>query len=220
MTCILIHKVRCQIRVGGRLSGEKLLHSVLLGSDNLKFALLQGLRNNTAKILLRLNTLELNLGAISVTQFDTQFNQRLAQAFAQCLAREHASIGGPQEMNIQIPDITALQDWPDECHSSEKELFQRAQGCLQPVTLKSLIQDRPAHQLQQLLKRLLDGVWQSSKVLPVCWYGRVTAGRLSIAAVLYLLKSQRGHDWLMHQHSPPPARWPAGQRPLLGGRSP
>ena len=65
-----------------------------------------------------------------------------------------------------------------------------------------MIQDSPAYQLQQLLKLLLEGAWQSPKVLPVFWYGRVTAGRLSIAAVLYLLKSQRGHDWLMHQHSP------------------
>jgi hypothetical protein len=202
MAHILIHKVRCQIRIGRQLSGERLLHSVLLDSDNLKLVLLQSLRNNTAKISLRLNTLELNLGALSVAQFDTQFNQLLAQAFAQCLAREHASIGGPQEMNLQTPDITALQDWLHECHPGEKELFQRAQGCLQPATLKSLIQDSPAYQLQQLLKLLLDGVWQSSKVLPVFWYARVTAARLSLAAVLYLLKSQRGHDWLMHQHSP------------------
>ncbi|QPS20158.1 contractile injection system tape measure protein [Serratia plymuthica] len=202
MDRILIHKMRCKIKMGGRLSGEKLLHSALLDSDNLKSALLQGFRNKTAKISLRLNTLELNLGAISVAQFDTQFNQLLAQAFAQCLAREHATIGGPQEMNLQTPDITAFQDWLHECHPGEKELFQRAQGCLQPATLKSLIQDSPAYQLQQLLKLLLDGGWQSPKVLPVFWYGRVTASRLSIAAALYLLNSQRGHDWLMHQHSP------------------
>lgn len=202
MTRILIHKVRCQIRVGGRFSGEKLLHSVLLGSDNLKFALLQGLRNNTAKISRRLNTLELNLGAISVAQFDTQFNQRLAQAFVQCLAREHASIGGPQKMNIQIPDITALQNWPDECHPGEKKLFQLAQSCLQPGTLKSLIQDSPTYQLEHLLKWLLEGAWHSPKMLPASWYGRVTADRLSIAAMLFLLKKQRGHDWLMHQYAP------------------
>jgi|GEM_PF-3303817 len=202
MVHILIHKLICQIRMGRRLTGERLLHSVLLGSDNLKSALLQSLRNNTANISLRLNTLELNLGAIPVAQFDTQFNKRLAQAFAQCLARENASIGGPQEMNLQIPDITALQDWLHECHPGEKELFQRAKGCLQPATLKSLIQDCPAYQLQQLLKLLLEGAWHLPKMLPVFWYGRVTACRLSIAAVLYLLKSQRGHDWLMHQHSP------------------
>lgn len=197
---ILIYKVRCQIRIGGRLSGERLLHSVLLGSDNLKSALLQGVRNNTAKISLRLNTLELNLGAISVAQFDMQFNQRLAQAFAQCLASEHASIGGTQEMNFQTPNITALQDGLHECHPGEKELFQRALGCLQPATLTSLLQDSPKEQLQQTLKLFLEGAWQS--LLPASWYGRVTADRLSIAAVLYLLKSQRGHDWLMHQHAP------------------
>jgi hypothetical protein len=196
MTCLLINKVKCQIKIGGQLSGERLLHSASLGSDNLKFVLLQSVRNNGMKIYIRMNTLEINLGAISAAQFDSQFNQRLAQEFAQCLAREHASIGGPQEMNIQIPDITALQDWLHECHPGEKELFQRAQGCLQPATLKFLLQDSPAYPLQQLLKRLLEGV------LPVCWYGRVTASRLSIAAMLYLLKSQRGHDWLMHQHAP------------------
>jgi len=146
--------------------------------------------------------LELNLGAISIAQFDTQFNQRLVQAFEQCLAREYTSIGAPQKMNLQIPDITALQDWLHECHPGEKELFQRAQGCLQPATLKSLIQDSSAYELQQLLKLFLEGAWHSPKMLPVFWYGRVTASRLSIAAILYLLKSQRGHDWLMHQHSP------------------
>ncbi|MGL5389084.1 MAG: contractile injection system tape measure protein [Serratia sp. (in: enterobacteria)] len=202
MAHVLIYKVRCKIRMDRRLSGEKILQSVLLGSDNLKSALLQGLRNNATKISLRLNTLALDLGAISVAQFDTQFNQRLVQAFTQCLAREHASIGGPQEMNLQIPDITALRDWFVECHPGEEDLFQRAQGCLQPATIKSLIQDSPAYQLQQLLKLLLEGAWQSSKVLPVFWFGRVTASRLSIAAIVYLLNSQRGHDWLMHQHAP------------------
>lgn len=204
--------------MGRRLSGDKLLNSVLLGSDNLKSALLQRLRNNTAKMSLCINTLELKLGAISVAQFDTQFNQRLAQAFAQYLARQHASTGGPQEMNLQIPDITELQDWL--CHPTEKELFQRAQGCLQPAILKSLVQDSPAQQLQQLLKLLLDGVWQFPKMLPVFWYVRVTAGRLSIAAVLYLLKSQRGRDWLMHRHSPTPSQVTGWTKAIARGEIP
>jgi len=202
MVNLSINKVKCQIKTGSQYSGNILLHSILLDSDNLKSALLKGGRNNTARISLRLNTLKLNLGAISVAQFDTQFNQRLTQTFTQCLAREYASIGGTQEMNLKIPDITTLQDWLHERHPGEKELFQRAQGCLQPATLKSLIQDSPTYQLQQLLKRLLEGAWHSPKMLPVSWYGRVTTGRLSIAAMLYLLKSQRGHDWLMHQHAP------------------
>lgn len=202
MAHILIHRVRCQIRMGGRLSGERLLHSDLLGSDNLKLALLQGARNNTAKISLRLNTLELNLGAISVAQFDTQFSQRLAQAFARCLAREHISIGGPQEMNLQIPDITALQDWLHECHPDGEGLIRLARDCLTPQTFKTLLQDSPVYQLQHLLKRLLEEAWHSPKMLPASWYDRVTADRVSAAAMLYLLKSQQEHDWLMYQHAP------------------
>ncbi|ENZ2323351.1 contractile injection system tape measure protein [Salmonella enterica] len=202
MAHILIHKVKCQIRMDRQHSGKILLHSPLLGSDSFKSALLQSLSNNTAKISLRLNTLELNLGAISVAQFDTQFNQRLAQAFAQCLSREHAFIRGPKEMDIQFPDIAVLQDRLHECNPGETEVFQWAQGCLQPATLKSLIQDSPANQLQRMLKLLLEGEYPPPQILPVFWYDRVTASRLSIAAVLYLLKSQRGHNWLMHHHSP------------------
>ncbi|BEM95184.1 hypothetical protein SME53J_46230 (plasmid) [Serratia marcescens] len=202
MTSLFIHKVKHQVKIGSRLSGNKLMHSNLFGSDNLKSVLLQTMHSHGAKMSLYLDSLELNLGFISVAQFDTQFNQQLAQAFAQCLVREHASVGEPQEMNLQTPDILVLQNWLQEDHPVEKELFQRAQGCLQPVTLKSLIQDSPAYQLQQLLKLFLEGAWQSPKMLPVCWYSRVTAGRLSIAAVLYLLKNQRGHNWLMHQYAP------------------
>lgn len=202
MTNLLIDKIKCLVKIRNQHSGSVLLHSVLLGADNLKLALLQGGGNNMAKISLSLNNLELNLGAIPLAQFDSQFNQRLAQAFAQCLAREHVSIGGGKEVNIRIPDIIALKDRPHEYHSGEKELFQWAQGCLQPGTLKSLIQDSPTYQLEHLLKRLLEGVWQCPKMLPPSWYGRVTAARLSLAAMLFLLKNLQEHDWLMHQYAP------------------
>jgi hypothetical protein len=202
MARVLIHKVKCQIRVGGRLSGERLLHSALLGSDNFKFALLQDLRNNTAKILLRLNTLNLNMGVIPAAQFDTLFIPRLAQAFAERLACAQISITGQQAMKIVTSNATESSVLLDGKHLDGEGLIQLAHSCLTPQAFKALLQDSPAYQLQQLLKRLLEGAWQSPKMLPVCWYGRVTADRLSIAAILYLLKSQRGHDWLMHQHAP------------------
>ncbi|MBH2647829.1 contractile injection system tape measure protein [Serratia ureilytica] len=175
-----------------------MLHSTSLNSVSLKTVILYVIRNAGFKRSFSLNKLELNLGAIPKVHFDMQFNRRLAQAFAQYLAHEQVSIGESQEMGSLSSDTIAFH----ECHPGKKELFQRAQGCLQPTTLKSLMKDSTAKQLQQLLKLLLEGVWQSSKVLPVCWYGRLTADRLSIAAMLYLLKSQRGHDWLMHQHAP------------------
>lgn len=56
-------------------------------------------------------------------------------------------------MNLQIPDITALQNWLHECHPGEKGLFQFARACLQPARLNSLIQDSPAYQS-------VKGYWQ------------------------------------------------------------
>lgn len=202
MAHILIHKVKCIIKMDRQPSGKRLLHSSLLGSDSIKSALLQGLRNKTAKISLRLNTLTLNLGVISVAQFDTLFNQRLAQAFSQCLSREHALIRGPQETDIHIPDIAVLENRLHESSPGETHVFQWAQLCLQPSTLKSLIQESPANQLQRILKLLLEGACSPPQILPVFWYDRVTACRLSIAAMLFLLESQQGHNWLMHHYSP------------------
>lgn len=202
MSRVLIHKVKCQIRVGGRLSGERLLHSVLLGSDNLKSALLQGLRNNTVKISLRLNTMDLNLGAISVAQFETLFIPRLAQAFAERLACEQASAAGQQAMKMATSGATASGMLPGGYHPDGEGLIRLARDCLNPQTFKTLLQDSPVYQLQHLLKRLLEEAWHSPKMLPASWYDRVTADRVSAAAMLYLLKSQQEHDWLMYQHAP------------------
>lgn len=202
MSRVLIHKVKCQIRVGGRLSGERLLHSVLLGSDNLKSALLQGLRNNTVKISLRLNTMDLNLGAISVAQFETLFIPRLAQAFAERLACEQASAAGQQAMKMATSGATASGMLPGGYHPDGEGLIRLARDCLTPQTFKTLLQDSPVYQLQHLLKRLLEEAWHSPKMLPASWYDRVTADRVSAAAMLYLLKSQQEHDWLMYQHAP------------------
>lgn len=201
MAHILIHKVKCKIKMDRQLSGKRLLHSPLLNSDSIKSALLKGLRNNTAEITIRLNTLTLNLGVITAAQFDTQFIQRLTQAFAQCLSREYALIRGPQETDIQVPDVAVTENRLHESSPGETQVFQWAQLCLQPSTLKSLIQESPANQLQRILKLLLEGVCSPPQILPVFWYDRVTASRLSIAAMLFLLESQQGHNWLMHHHS-------------------
>ncbi len=193
-----LDSVCCQVKVPDRALGEKLLDSCLLSAEHIKNILVQVAQRHSFSHVIKSDKCVIKLGTIPIVQFETQFPLRLAKAFAECLGSEHASIGGPQEMNLQITDTNELY----ECHPGEKELFQRAQGCLQPVALKSLMLDNPAYQLQQLLKLLLVGAWQSPKMLPVFWYGRVTADRLSIAAMLYLLKSQWGYDWLMHQHSP------------------
>lgn len=199
---LLIHKVKYKIRIGHRLSGEKLLNSFLLGSENLKSIFLQIMINDEVKTSLCLNKLELNLGAIPKVQFEMQFNQRLAQAFAQSLARERSAAGVVQRINLHNSDSAKPQGYSGGHLSNENELFRRAIGCLQSTTLKSLLQDCSVNQLQQLLKQLLLGGWQSPQMLPACWSSRVTSSRLSIAAVLYLLNSWQGHDWLMNQYAP------------------
>ncbi len=198
MGCVDLDSVCCQINVPDRALGEQLLDSYLLSAEHIKNILAQVAQRHRFSRVIKSDKCVIKLGTIPIAQFETQFPLRLAKAFAERLGSEHASIGGPQAMNLLITDTNELY----ECHPGEKDLFQRAQGCLQPATLNSLIQDSPAYQLQQLLKLLLEEAWQSPKMLPVHWYDRVTADRLSIAAALYLLKSQRGHDWLMHQHSP------------------
>lgn len=194
MTNIFIHKVKCIVKIGNRLSGEKLLHSILLNSNNLKSALRQNTRDSEMKTPLHLNTLELNLGTITAEQFDMQFNQRLSKIFSQCLAREQVTSERLQE---------EPQQWINEYQLDGKELFQHAIDCFRPAILKSLLQNSPANYLQQLLKRLLIGGGQSTETVPASWYGQVTSGRLSIAAALYLLNSQQGHDWLISQRSLP-----------------
>lgn len=201
MNSLLINKFKLHLRIANRLSGERLIYVIPLNADRLKSVLLHVI-DKYGTTPLCLNKLEINIGAIPLVQFDTQFNQRLAQAFAQCLAREHVSIAGQQSVKMLTSNATESSVLLGGFHFDGEGLFQLARCCLTSQTFKTLLQDSPAYQLQQLLKLLLDGVWQSSKGLPVFWYGRVTAGRLSIAAVLYLLQSQRGHDWLMYQHAP------------------
>lgn len=178
------------------------MHSVLSKKANLKKAFLQSVRNDGEEISLRINTLTLNLGVIPAARFETLFIPRLKQAFAERLACEQASAAGQQAMKMATSGATASGMLPGGYHPDGEGLIRLARDCLTPQTFKTLLQDSPVHQLQHLLKRLLEGAWHSPKMLPASWYGRVTAERLSAAAMLYLLKSQREHDWLMYQHAP------------------
>lgn len=178
------------------------MHSVLSKKANLKEAFLQSVRNDGEEISLRINTLTLNLGVIPAARFETLFIPRLKQVFAERLACEQASAAGQQAMKMATSGATTSGMLPGGYHPDGEGLIRLARDCLTPQTFKTLLQDSPVHQLQHLLKRLLEGAWHSPKMLPASWYGRVTAERLSAAAMLYLLKSQREHDWLMYQHTP------------------
>lgn len=184
------------------MSGEKIVHSALLKKAKLKETFLQSVHNDGAEISLRINTLKLNLGVIPAAQFDTLFIPRLAQVFAERLACEQTSAAGQQPMKMATSSATESGMLPGGYHPDGQGLIRLARDCLTPQTFKTLLQDNPAYQLQHLMKLLLEGAWQNPKMLPASWYGRVTADRLSAAAMLYLLKSQQEHDWLMYQHAP------------------
>lgn len=199
---INVSKTIFNIIVPCKSEGKKILSSTLLNAgqvkDTLRFAA------QDIVILGEINVAKwvINLGVIPAAQFDTLFIPRLAQAFAERLACEQESITGQQAMKMATSNATESRVLLGGYHLDGEGLIQLARCCLTPQTFKTLLQDSPAYQLQQLLKLLLEGAWQSPKMLPVFWYSRVTAARLSLAAVLYLLKSQRGYDWLMHHHSP------------------
>ncbi|MGK0706860.1 contractile injection system tape measure protein [Yokenella regensburgei] len=181
--------------------GRDLLKSQLIKAENIKKEVEIAILGRGAGEI-NADKWVINLGIIPATQFDTLFIPRLAQAFAERLACEQASIVGQQVIKMATSNATESSVLLDEKHLDGEGLIQLARSCLTPQTFKALLQESTAYQLQQLLKLLLERAWQFPEMLPVCWYSRVTANRLSIAAMLYLLKSQRGHDWLMHQYSP------------------
>lgn len=202
MININIDKVIVRIGLPCKIFGEKIVSSSLLNAGSIKDELRLAVQGIFIPGEIRVDKCGINLGDIPVAQFDTLFIPRLAQAFAERLACEQASVSGLQAMKMATSSTTESGMLPGGYHPDGEALIQLARCCLTPQAFKTLLQDSPAYQLQHLLKRLLEGAWQSPKMLPASWYGRVTADRLSIASILYLLKIQREYDWLMHQHAP------------------
>lgn len=202
MMHINIDKISFNIMAHEKKWGEKISQSSLLNAEYIKDTLKLAAQNIVISGEINVDKWLLNLGVIPAAQFDTLFIPRLALAFAERLACEQTSIADQQAMKMTTSNAAESSVLLDGKHLDGEGLIQLAHSCLIPQAFKTLLQESPAYQLQQLLKLLLEEVWQSPKCLPVSWYGRVTTERLSIAAMLYLLKSQRGHDWLMHQHAP------------------
>lgn len=199
---INIDKISFNIRSPGKKWGEKIVSSSLLNTEQIKDTLRFAAQETVISGAINVDKWVLNLGVIPAAQFDTLFIPRLAQAFAERLACAQTLITGQPAMKMVTSNATEPSVLLDGKHLDGEELIQLAHSCLTPQAFKALLQDSPAYQLQQLLKLLLEGAWQTPKMLPVCWYSRVTADRLSAAAMLYLLKSQQEHDWLMYQHAP------------------
>lgn len=202
MPCVVVGRVNCKIETLCRMSGVKILHSHILSAERIKNTLSQVVQETGVFDVIKKDKWLLNLGVIPAAQFETIFIPRLEQAFAERLACEQASAAGQQAMKMGTSGTTASGMLPGGYHPDGEGLIRLARDCLTPQTFKTLLQDSPVYQLQHLLKRLLEEAWHSPKMLPATWYDRVTADRVSAAAMLYLLKSQQEHDWLMYQHAP------------------
>ncbi|MEL5589493.1 contractile injection system tape measure protein [Serratia ureilytica] len=202
MDCVQFGVVRVKIKSTDREGGGVKLESLEVFSDGIQRHLSRILKGNKPLGEMIIDVCEIKLESIPISQFDVRFIPVLSQAIGEYIIREQASIVIHQAVMVPTPDVMELKDLLSEIHLAGQGLFQLACCCLTPSKLETLLQTSPAYQLQQLLKLLLEGAWQSPKILPIFWYGRVTSARLSLAAMLYLLKSQRGYDWLMHQHAP------------------
>nr|WP_241391077.1 contractile injection system tape measure protein [Serratia proteamaculans]ULG16489.1 hypothetical protein 1137p_00091 [Serratia proteamaculans] len=204
MKNINIDKVLCNIGCSSKKIGEEVLSSSLLTAEKIKEALRLASQGIVISGEISVDKWVIDLGGIPEAQFDTLFIPRLVQAFAGRLACEQASIVGQHPVKMLSSNVAESSVLLNGPHLDGEGLFQLARCCLTPQPFKKLLQDSPTYQLQQSLKLVLEGAWQSPKMVPAIWYDRVTASRLSIAAVLYLLKHQQGHNWLTDQYSPTP----------------
>lgn len=214
---INIDKISFNVRSPGKKLGEKIVSSSLLNVEQIKYTLRLAAQETVISGEISVDKWVINLGVIPAAKFDTLFIPRLVQAFAERLSCEQTSIVGQQADKMATSNATESSVLFDGNYLDSEGLIQLARSCL---TSQTLLQDRPAYQLQQLLKLLLEGAWQSPKMLPFFWYSRVTVARLSLAAVLYLLKSQQGHDWLMHQHSPTASQMTGWAKAIVQGEIP
>lgn len=178
------------------------MSSSLLNAEQIKNALRLAVQDVAFYSEIHADKWVIDLGDIPAAQFDTLFIPRLKQAFAERLAREQAVLECHNTVDLSASNVTESNVLRSTPHLDDARVFQLACDCLTPPTLKALLQDSPTHSLHRLLKRLLNEAWTAPNMLPVAWYSRVTASRLSIAAILYLLKRQLGHDWLMSQQAP------------------
>ncbi|WP_429639401.1 contractile injection system tape measure protein [Serratia sp. 509] len=183
----------CNIRSPRKNVGKEILSSSVLNAGSIKNTLRQVMQEITFLDEISRDKGVINLGAIPANQFDTLFIPRLAQAFADYLAGEQTSADSQPAVSRLEPDSAGELSVLN--HEGES-LYQLAVGCLQPGILQQRLRNTPSERLQQWLKLLLKPPRQH---LPVTWFSRVTASRLSMAAVWYLLNSQQGLVWLSLQ---------------------
>lgn len=187
----------CRINMIALTSEQHQRNADLLTSKNISEIFRLALNNKWPAGSFRINRLVLNLGVIPAVHFSVYFNQRLAQALVLCLEKLIAQADTQNTLPVHIRPAGFLAS----AENNPAMLRQLAIRCLQNETLLELLQNRQPQYLRILLKQLLQGVDKHSSALADSTYSRVTASRLGIAALGYLLHQAQGRDWLS-QHTP------------------
>lgn len=201
MTNVNFGKILFHVRLSSELRGKKIISLSLFNAEQIKEALSLVMQTVVVSGEINVDKWELNLGVIPATQFDTLFTQRLKQAFANILVHEKGGNAGNNVVQMLTSSTTKSAVLLTEPQLYGEGLFKLALCCLTPATCTILLPKKSANYLQRQLKMLLQHAWKAQEILPICWYDKVTTSRLSIAAALYLLNNQQGHDWLS-QHTP------------------
>ncbi|HKS35315.1 MAG TPA: contractile injection system tape measure protein [Enterobacteriaceae bacterium] len=189
---IYIDFFNCRITTRFFFTGQVLLHSPSLNSDNLKaifYKTIQGL-NYRGRVSIR--HMVLDLGTMQANQFENQFSQRLAEALTKNLLRLVVE-SQSQSTSALIPEPGALLA---QLRPESESLYPLAVLCLKPDALRQLLVNHRPERLLLLLKMLIIPRAQHRQRVPHYVYSQVTASRLAIAALSFLLNDKEGADWL------------------------
>ncbi|MBD8109122.1 hypothetical protein IFT93_22425 [Erwinia persicina] len=140
------------------------------------------------------------MGSIPACRYETEFTQRLQQTFADALFTLLENAAAKAEEAFYSGDATDPQTLLAELRHQPAVLSSLAVMCLQSVTLRQLLQSRDPSLLRLLLQTLLERVKPEEVVLPASYYHRVTASRLALAALGYLLNDRQGCCWLSEHY--------------------
>nr|WP_244941643.1 contractile injection system tape measure protein [Serratia inhibens] len=196
----MINKVQYQIQADNPSAGRLLLQSDFFTGDNLKNVLLDIVTALDSETEISLAKVVINLGAIQRELLDAQFNPRLAQALKDYL-KPYVEKNGRQRLDApSLPALASPTALLSGFGRDTVSLYPLALCCLQPANLQELLHHPQPGRLQQLLKRLLQEAAQGRDALPAAYYRRVTASRLAVAALSYLLNDSRGLRWLQANH--------------------
>lgn len=197
---IKIDIIRCNVFSETHRNGVKILYHHVLQVDNIK----RLIRDLTLKIgpEYRVNSskLTIDLGEVSFEYFETQFNAKFSKALIENIMRLSAC----SSEKLQLPSVAdrPMENtlFPAFSHYPNSDIYQLACQCLHPTILPQLMKTWGPNELQCLLKQLVEknDNFQTTSYPPT--NARISASKLSLTALSYLLNHEQGARWLSENY--------------------